>query len=162
MDELWRRRIIREQASASYDFFHDLLRDTAYREISPPRRRLLHRRVAQALELIHADDPGAAAAAIAYHYERADRPARAVPHHVRAAEAATAVFANQKAIRHYQRAAELLRQAPGGPRAGTRASWPSATRWPRRSPRSTVTRRPSCRRSWNGPATWPTGSVTAG
>jgi DNA-binding SARP family transcriptional activator len=114
VDELWRRRIIREQASASYDFFHDLLRDTAYREISPPRRRLLHRRVAQALELIHADDPGAAAAAIAYQYERADRPARAVPHHVRAAEAATAVFANQKAVRHYQRAAELLRQAPAG------------------------------------------------
>ena len=114
VDELWRRRIVREQASASYDFFHDLLRDTAYREISPPRRRLLHRRVAQALELIHADDPGAAAAAIAYQYERADRPARAVPHHVRAAETATAVFANQKAIRHYQRAAELLRQAPAG------------------------------------------------
>jgi DNA-binding SARP family transcriptional activator len=114
VDELWRRRIIREQAPASYDFFHDLLRDTAYQEISPPRRRLLHRRVAQALELIHADDPGAAAAAIAYQYERADRPARAVPHHVRAAEVATAVFANQKAVRHYQRAAELLRQAPAG------------------------------------------------
>ena len=114
VDELWRRRIIREQAEASYDFFHDLLRDTAYREISPPRRRLLHRRVAQALELIHSGDPGAAAAAIAYQYERADRPARAVPHHVRAAETATAVFANQKAIRHYQRAAELLRQAPAG------------------------------------------------
>jgi DNA-binding SARP family transcriptional activator len=114
VDELWRRRIIREQALASYDFFHDLLRDAAYREISPPRRRLLHRRVAQALELIHADDPAAVAAAIAYQYERADRPARAVPHHVRAAEAATGVFANQKAVRHYQRAAELLQHAPAG------------------------------------------------
>ena len=115
VDELWRRRIIREQSLASYDFFHDLLRDTAYGEISLPRRRLLHRRVAQALELIHADDPGAAAAAIAYQYERADRPARAVPHHVLAAEVATGVFANQKAIRHYRRAAEILRHAPAGP-----------------------------------------------
>lgn len=114
VDELWRRRIIREQSLASYDFFHDLLRDTAYGEISLPRRRLLHRRVAQALELIHADDPGAAAAAIAYQYERADRPARAVPHHVLAAEVATGVFANQKAIRHYRRAAEILRHAPAG------------------------------------------------
>jgi len=103
VDELWRRRIIREHSPASYDFFHDLLRDTAHSEISPPRRRLLHRRVAQALELIHADDPGAAAAPIAYHYERADRPARAVPHHVRAAEVATGVFATRKAIRHYRR-----------------------------------------------------------
>ena len=30
VDELWRRRIIREHSAASYDFFHDLLRDTAY------------------------------------------------------------------------------------------------------------------------------------
>jgi hypothetical protein len=103
VDELWRRRIIREHSPASYDFFHDLLRDTAYGEISPLRRRLLHRRVAQALELIHADE-----------YERADRPARALPHHVRAAEGATRVFANQKAIRHYRRAAELLRYVPAG------------------------------------------------
>ena len=37
-----------------------------------------------------------------------------MPHHVRAAEVATGVFANQKAVRHYRRAAELLRQAPPG------------------------------------------------
>jgi tetratricopeptide (TPR) repeat protein len=52
---------------------------------------------------------------MAYHYERAGRPARAVPHHVRAAEVATGVFANQKAVRHYRRAAELLRPTPAGP-----------------------------------------------
>ena len=114
VDELWRRRIIREHSPAGYDFIHDLLRATAYAGISPPRRSLLHRCVAEALELAHADDPGAAAAAMAYHFERGDRPARAVPHHVLAAEVATSVFANQKAIRHYQRAAELLRQTPAG------------------------------------------------
>jgi len=70
VDELRRRRIIRKHAPASYDFSHDLLRDTAYGEIRPPRRRLLHRRVA-----------------MTYHHERADRPVRAAPHHVRGAEA---------------------------------------------------------------------------
>lgn len=113
VDELWRRRIIREQTPASYDFFHDLLREAAYREISPVRRRLLHRRVAEALELIHDGDPEAAAA-IADQYERADHPARAMPYQVRAAERATRVFANQKAIRHYRRAAELVRHLPAG------------------------------------------------
>jgi DNA-binding SARP family transcriptional activator/tetratricopeptide (TPR) repeat protein len=114
VDELWRRRIIREHSSASYDFAHDLLRDSAYGGISPPRRGHLHCRVAEALELTHADDPGVAAAALAYHYERAGLRARAVPQHVRAAEVATGVFANQKAVRHYRRAVELLRQsAPG-------------------------------------------------
>jgi DNA-binding SARP family transcriptional activator len=115
VDELWRRRIIREHAPARYDFCHDLLRDTAYAEVSPARRRLLHRRVAQALQAMHGTDP-AAAAPIAYHYERADRPARALPHHVRAAEAASQVFANQKAIRHYRRAVALLRHVPAGHR----------------------------------------------
>jgi DNA-binding SARP family transcriptional activator len=114
VDELWRRRIIREHSADGYDFVHDLLRATAYHEISPPRRGMLHRRAAEALELAHAGQPGVAAAAVAYQFERAGRPARAVPHHVRAAEVATGVFANQKAIRHYRRAAELLRQTPAG------------------------------------------------
>jgi DNA-binding SARP family transcriptional activator len=119
VDELWHRRIIREHSSASYDFVHDLLRDSAYAGISPPRRGHLHRRVAEALELVHAGDPGVAAAALANHFERAGLEARAVPHHVRAAEVATAVFANQKAVRHYRRAAELLRRAaPGRDRDG--------------------------------------------
>ena len=118
VDELWRRRIVREHSPASYDFCHDLLRDAAYADVSPARRRLLHRQVAQALELIH-DGDAAAAAAIAYHYERADRPVRALPHHVRAAEAASQVFANHKAIRHYRRAAALLRHVPAGRRRDT-------------------------------------------
>jgi hypothetical protein len=111
VDELWRRRIIREHSPVSYDFIHDLLRATAYGGISPPRRSLLHRRVAQALELIYAGDPRTAAA-MAYHYERAEQPDRAVPHHVLAAEVATTVFASKKAIRHYRRAADLVRQSP--------------------------------------------------
>jgi DNA-binding SARP family transcriptional activator/tetratricopeptide (TPR) repeat protein len=114
VDELWRRRIIRTRPPAGYDFVHDLLRATAYGEISPPRRTLLHRRVAEALKLIHTTDPGVAAAAAAYHFERADCPALAVPQHVLAAEVATTVFANSKAIRHYRRAAELLRREPAG------------------------------------------------
>jgi DNA-binding SARP family transcriptional activator len=113
VDELWRRRIIREHPAAGYEFVHDLLQATAYHEISPPRRGMLHRRAAESLERAHAGQPGAAAA-LAYHFERAGLAARAVPHHVRAAEVATGVFANQKAIRHYRRAVELLRQTPAG------------------------------------------------
>ncbi len=159
VDELWRRRIIREHAPARYDFCHDLLRDTSYGEISPARRRLLHRRVAQALQAMHGDDP-AAAAAIAYHYERADRPAQALPHHVRAAEVASQVFANQKAIRHYRRAPPCSGTCPRAT-AGTAPSWPSATRWRHRSTRATDTPTPSCRTCWNGPVSWPGSWATA-
>ena len=156
VDELWRRRIIREHSPASYDFFHDLLRDTAYRQVSPLRRRLLHRRVAQALELIHVGDPAAAAAAIAYQYERADRPARAIPHHVRAAEGATRVFANQKAIRHYRRAAELLRHVPAGRlRDTSELAIRSAMAAPLNAQNGYASA--ELQTSSSGPVTWPSG-----
>ena len=87
---------------------------------------MLHRRVAEALELVHADDLDTVAAALADQYERAGRPgprgaaSRSAPH-----EVAAGVFANQKAIRHYRRAAELLRGTPAGrDRDVTRAEHP--------------------------------------
>jgi len=49
LDELWRRRIIREQVGDAHDFSHDKQREGAYSALSAARRRLLHRRVAEAL-----------------------------------------------------------------------------------------------------------------
>ncbi|MCU1260978.1 MAG: repeat:Bacterial transcriptional activator domain:Tetratricopeptide 4, partial [Bryobacterales bacterium] len=54
LDELWQRRIVEAKVSASqYDFTHDRLREVAYAELSPVRRRFLHRRIARALEELH-------------------------------------------------------------------------------------------------------------
>ena len=70
LEELWQRRIIREQGVNAYDFSHDKLRDVAYSEISPMQQRRLHRRVAQALEEIHAADLDPVSAQIAAQYEQ--------------------------------------------------------------------------------------------
>src|SRR5262249_56894436 len=80
VDELWRRRIMQEFRDG-YDFSHDRLRETAYAQVSPPKRWLLHRRVAQGLELLHADDTDAVAAQLAEQYARGGRgdPALAYP-----------------------------------------------------------------------------------
>jgi len=75
VDELWRLRIVREFRDG-YDFSHDLLREAAYAEVSPPKRWLLHRRIAQGLELLHADDADAVAAQLADQYARGGRPGR--------------------------------------------------------------------------------------
>ena len=72
VDELWRRRIMREFGDG-YDFSHDLLREAAYAQVSPPKRWLLHRRIAQGLELLHADDTDAVAAQLAEQYARGGR-----------------------------------------------------------------------------------------
>lgn len=47
--ELERHGILRVTADGTYDFSHDLVREVSYRRVSPPRRRLLHHRVATVL-----------------------------------------------------------------------------------------------------------------
>src|ERR1019366_7935079 len=114
LDDLWRRRIIREQGPG-YDFTHDKLREVAHASISPARRRRLHRVVAEVLAAIHATELGPVSADRAAHYERAGLVAEAIDAHRRAAAHAMVVFALDDAIASIQRALLLLEQLPGGP-----------------------------------------------
>jgi predicted ATPase len=114
LDELWYKRIVREHGANSYDFTHDKLREVAYAEISAPQRRMLHRRVAQALEAMHADDLDSVSGQIASHYERAGRIEQALPFYRRAAAVAQCVYANEDAISLLSRSLELLELLPAG------------------------------------------------
>jgi predicted ATPase len=69
VDELWRYGIFREQPSG-YDFSHDLVRDAAYASVSPPHRWLLHRRIAQSLQIMHGESEDDVAAQLAEQYDR--------------------------------------------------------------------------------------------
>lgn len=111
VDELWRRRIMREFRDG-YDFSHDLLRETAYTQVSPPKRWLLHRRVAQGLELLHAENTDPVAAQLAEQYARGGRPERAVAYYRRAADLAADLFAHTEAIRLHEKALSVVRGLP--------------------------------------------------
>jgi DNA-binding SARP family transcriptional activator len=114
LDELWRRRLVRERSAATYDFSHDLLRAAAYDRLSPPQRRRLHRRLAQALALLHADGIDSVAGQIADQYDRGGLAARAVPFYEQAAAEAARVFAYRQAVQLSERALTLLAGlAPG-------------------------------------------------
>lgn len=113
VDELWRRRILREFRDG-YDFSHDLLRESAYEQISPPKRWLLHRRIAQSLELLHADDTDVVSAQLAQQYARGGRPGRAVAYYQRAANVAAGLFAHAEAIRLGKEALSIVRSLPDG------------------------------------------------
>lgn len=113
VDELWRCRIVQE-FSEGYDFSHDMLRETAYAQVSPPKRWLLHRRVAQSLELLHAEDADAVAAQLAEQYARAGRPERAATYYRRAADIAAGMFAHAEAIRLHRKALSVIRTMPAG------------------------------------------------
>ena len=113
VDELWRLRIMCE-AGDGYDFSHEMLRESAYATVSPPKRWLLHRRVAQGLELLHADVPDAVSAQLAEQFARGRRPERAVSYYRRAAEVAADRFAHGEAVRLYGEALAIVRDLPSG------------------------------------------------
>ncbi|MFC4603121.1 ATP-binding protein [Rhodococcus kronopolitis] len=113
VDELWRRRILHEFRDG-YDFSHDLLRDAAYAQVGPPGRWLLHRRLAQGLELLHPGDTDAVSAQLAEQYARGGRAKRAVDYYQRAAEVASGTFAHAEAIRLHRAALAIVRSQPGG------------------------------------------------
>ncbi len=113
VDELWRHRIVSELRDG-YDFSHDLLRETAYAQVSPPKRWLLHRRLAQGLELLHADDTDAVSAQLAEQYARGGRPERAAAYYRRAADVAAGRFAHAEAIRLDKEALSIVLTRPAG------------------------------------------------
>lgn len=113
VDELWRSRIVREVGDG-YAFSHDLLREAAYDQISPPGRWLRHRRVAQALELLHADDTDAVSAQLAEQYARGGRGERAIGYYRRAADVAAGMFAHTEAIRLHKAALAIVATLPDG------------------------------------------------
>jgi predicted ATPase len=116
LDELWQKRIVREQEAKVYDFTHDKLREVAYAEISAPQRRLQHQRIARAIEQVNADNPDPVSTQIASHYDRAGMIRQAIPYYQRAAAVAQHMYANEDAINLLNRALTLLELLPAGTR----------------------------------------------
>jgi DNA-binding SARP family transcriptional activator len=108
LDELWQRRLVREQGAEAYDFSHDKVRAVAYAELSVVRRRYLHRRVAQALEAGGTEALDAVSGQIAAHYEQAGLAEQAAAFYERAAEVAERLYALVEAVDHLRRALALI------------------------------------------------------
>jgi tetratricopeptide (TPR) repeat protein len=110
LEELLARRLILEQGADSFDFSHAQLRSLIYEETSQVRRRLLHRRVAEALAMeARRSGVGSAgvAAALAQHYELAGVDDKAAHWAVTAGEHARKVYANREAVRYFEKALAL-------------------------------------------------------
>ena len=114
LDELWRRHIVRAQENERWDFSHDRIREVAYSGIGPARRRLIHRRIAQGMEILFGDRLDDVSASIAAHLDRGGQPARAIPFLERAAAVATRLSATEEAIRCLTHALSLVETLPAG------------------------------------------------
>jgi predicted ATPase/transcriptional regulator with XRE-family HTH domain len=115
LDELLQHGIVRDQGGNVYDFSHDRIRDAAYAGLSTARRSLIHRRIATALEAIHADDLDSLSGQIATHYDRAGLSAQAIAYYQRAAQVAHRLAAVEETISHLNRALALLLAQPETP-----------------------------------------------
>ena len=115
LDELVARQIVREiqlpatrqSAVERYAFTHDKLQEETCHQLSAARRRLLHRRVGEALLSL---DPNAVTA-LAHHFEQAQSWMHAATYALRAGQAARRVFAHGEARTHFERTLLLLQCA---------------------------------------------------
>ena len=126
LDEAVARFLLIELPPASgsgapcYDFPYEALRRVAYESASLARRRLLHRRAADALAARYERDPlSVRAAVIAGHLQRAGREAGAARWWWRAAARARELYAHAEAYAHLRQALALgYPQVPGSIAAG--------------------------------------------
>lgn len=112
LDELWQRHILREQGISEYDFSHPLIRGVAYAQISPMRRRIYHRRIAQTLELLQHHEVDAMSGLAALHYELAGDTAQAIRAYHLAARFAKQTYTYYEAVAALRKALALLETLP--------------------------------------------------
>lgn len=121
LSELRRRELIRlRQAETSggrealadleYIFKHAMTQETAYNSLLIARRKTLHKVAAEAIEALFPDYLDELAATLAYHFERARVPDRAIHYLTRAADRAKETYANAEAIASYRRAIDQVKE----------------------------------------------------
>ena len=131
LDELWRRRIVREQGADAYDFSHDKIREVAYCALSP--------RAAAPSPPARRAGAGTLHAARPRRRERRSSPpttsapgrrARPSTWYVRAADAAQRLHANAEAVAAPRPCARAPPHAARGRASATRGSWRSSRALP--------------------------------
>ncbi|MFI5389675.1 MAG: ATP-binding protein, partial [Candidatus Eremiobacterales bacterium] len=108
--ELLDHNLVREAGARrrfDFAFTHHLIHNAIYEDIEPAVRTRRHRRIAQIIRERGAGDGGFTAADLALHRERGGDSGGAAISYVDAARHATALFANDDAIRHATKAIEL-------------------------------------------------------
>ncbi len=111
VEELIRHRVL-HGVGERFDFTHDRIRDVVRAEILAPRRRALHRRVAEAIESVYAEDLQQHVLALGLHYEGAEMWPQAVGYLRRAATHAFTQSAYRAAVSCLERALAAASRLP--------------------------------------------------
>ncbi len=117
LDELRAANLIHPQGPGEqrFTFDHSLTMEVAYREVGEPRHRLLHRRVAEALESLYRNRIDSVAGLLASHFAEGNAPERAAPYAIRAAQLASDLAAWKEALAFYEIALSGSEEKQRGP-----------------------------------------------
>jgi class 3 adenylate cyclase/tetratricopeptide (TPR) repeat protein len=99
---------ISRNGDARYQFNHVLIQETVYQSLLVRRREYLHHKIAVSIETLYKDRLDEHLDELAFHFAESKDWERALPYAIRAGKHAAERFANEQALRHYQRAAEML------------------------------------------------------
>lgn len=113
LSQLERRGLLKPTGEGHFDFSHDVVRQAAYRAISPPRRREIHRLIAQQLAAACADDPRLHGE-LAHHASLAGDAPLAAQACLAAGQHCLCVYANDEAAAVAERGLAQLGQLPPG------------------------------------------------
>jgi hypothetical protein len=112
LEELVNHQLLMADDS-QFRFQHDLAREAVYQNISGWRRRLLHRRAAQALTAQPNQAVAGHTAATAVHFELAGEVEQAIAAYRQAATAAQSLYAHREAVSHLKQAIKLATEGVG-------------------------------------------------
>ena len=114
LDEAVSARLVSEVSAPvpRYRFGHALVRATLYDELTAARRGVLHRKAAEAIEVVHAGALDDYLPALAHHWAQAASPvaeaAKAIEYARRAGDRALAQLAYDEAVVYFRSALEML------------------------------------------------------
>ena len=104
----------RRRAEGRYRFTHGLVREVVYQNLLLSRRTEMHERIGRALERIVGPRPERLSdlESLAQHWSLSPDKLRGARYMVAAGDRARTLYANEDAIRHYERALETLAACP--------------------------------------------------
>src|SRR5262245_9605432 len=111
LEELIRRRVL-HAVEERFDFAHTRIRDAVYDSLLAPRRATLHEAVGGALEAVYADRHHEILDRLAYHFSRADDPAKTFEYLLRLADKSARSYALDDAVRIFGDAKAYVDRLP--------------------------------------------------
>lgn len=115
LDALQRQDFILEKSilpELEYMFTNSLTQDVVYQSVLEARRKVLHEKVAQAIESLGITLSAEQLPLLAVHYEKTANREKALEYALAAAERSRELYANQDAITHFLQVLEIVEEEP--------------------------------------------------